>query len=66
MRSHMNNKSAYVIGKSSKKQRRQFKNKCHEQGVPVCRALPLLMSKVIDGEITFVSTQKDVLVFNKK
>lgn len=50
----MSKAKPYIIIKAeSRKQRRKFKEICKSQGIPVCRAIPLLMRMVIKGEVSF-------------
>ncbi len=37
----------------NRKQGQKYKNKCRSQNVSMTKAIPLLMQKVIDGEIIF-------------
>ena len=64
----MNNKpKPYIIVKAhSRKQRQQFKNKCHQQGITVGKAIPMLMQKVVDGEVSFHRVEEAVLVLNDR
>jgi len=63
----MNNTTiAFVIGKSTPEQRQQFKDICHQQNISVQQAIPLLMQKIIDGEMVFGPVEREVLVTNQK
>jgi len=61
----MNNSKSYINIELSKRLREQFKDKCKRQGITMQKAVPMLMKKVVDGEMGF-KKRETKLVLNEK
>jgi len=62
----MKNTKSYINIELDKKLRWLFKVNCKSQGITMQKAIPLLMQKVVDGEIGFSPIKRDVLVLKKR
>jgi len=60
------NNSGFITIELDKRLRERFKEKCKKQSITVQRAIPLLMEKVVSGQVSFSPIKRDVLVLNKK
>lgn len=59
-------KDASLNVKMNRKQREAFKKRCREQGVTIEQAIPVLLQRVVDGEIGFAPTETKLIVNQKK
>lgn len=60
----MNN--SYLNLPIDKELRERFKKRCKRQGITIQKAVPMLMQKVVDGEMGFSPVKRDVFVTNRK